>query len=71
MNEPPITEIASYFATHLPDGDVEHRVARNGWRHAIRLARERGADIRWLTDFVLRQAPHDPTLRAHCDALLR
>ena len=70
MPEPQITEIASYFATHLPDDGVEHRTARDGWRRAIRLARQRG-EIAWLTELVARQAPEDPTLQAHCEDLRR
>lgn len=68
MPEPQITEIASYFATHLPSDGVAHGIARDGWRRAIRLARQRG-EIGWLTDLVARQAPDDATLQAHCAVL--
>jgi hypothetical protein len=68
--EPHITEIASYLATTLPEPGSDPAVARDGWRRAIRLARELG-DVRWLTDVVARQAPQDATLQAHCDALRR
>jgi hypothetical protein len=70
MAEPQITEIASYFATHLPSDGVESGIVRDGWRRAIRLARQRG-EIRWLTDLVSRQDPQDGVLQAHCEALHR
>lgn len=70
MAEPQITEIASYFADHLPSDGVEHQVARDGWRHAIRLAREKRV-IGWLTDLVARQDPQDPTLQDYCEQLRR
>lgn len=68
MAEPQITAIASYFTARLPDEGVDPQVTTDGWRRAIRLARERG-DVEWLTDLVARHAPDDPTLQAHCDAL--
>ena len=70
MAEPQITHIATYFATHLPSDGVEHGIVRDGWRRAIRLARQVG-EIGWLTDLVSRQAPTDDTLQAHCEALRR
>ncbi len=70
MAEPQITEIASYIASRLPEEGSDPQVARDGWRRAIRLARQRG-DIGWLTDLVAKQAPEDATLQAHCEALRR
>ena len=68
MAEPQITEIAAYFAARLPDEGVEQSVTRNGWRHALRLAREQGVTD-WLVELVSRQAPDDDTLQAHCETL--
>jgi hypothetical protein len=70
MAEPQITEIASYFATRLPDEGVDTEVTRNGWRHALRLARKQG-NVDWLVDFVTREAPDDATVEAYCEALRR
>jgi hypothetical protein len=70
MAEPQITEIASYFADHLPSDDVDPVEARDSWRRTLRHARRVGA-IRWLTQLVAREAPEDRTLQAHCAALRR
>lgn len=68
MAEPQITDLASALATRLPDADTDPAVAREGWRRALRLARELG-DVAWVTDLVARELPDDPALRARCDAL--
>ncbi len=70
MATPPITEIASYFTARMPDEGVDPQVTRDGWRHALRLARERG-DVGWITELVTREAPDDPVLQAHCESLKR
>ena len=73
MAQPPITEIASYFASHLPTDptdDVGTAEARDAWRQTLRHAQRVGA-MPWLSELVSREAPEDPTLQAHCDALRR
>lgn len=68
MAEPQITDIAGCFATHLPTDGVPVPEAREGWRRALRLAREQG-DAGWLADVAERQAPADAVVKAHCEAL--
>jgi hypothetical protein len=68
--EPQITEIATYIATHLPQGDIPAEEAREEWRARLRHARKTGA-APWLAEIVAGQDPEDPALRAHCDALRR
>jgi hypothetical protein len=68
--EPQITDIASYIATHLPQGDVPADEAREAWRDRLRHARRTGAAT-WLAELVAQQAPEDEDLRAHCDELRR
>ena len=68
MAEPQITEIAADFVTRLPDEGGDPAVAREGWRRALRLARELG-DVGWVAKLVSHRAPDDATLRAHCEAL--
>ncbi|MEZ4316297.1 MAG: hypothetical protein R3F61_02285 [Myxococcota bacterium] len=68
MAEPQITQIASYIAVLLPDEGVDPQTTKEDWRHALRTAREEG-DVEWLVDFIERQAPEDPEMQAHCQAL--
>ncbi|MCA9492560.1 MAG: hypothetical protein KC621_21655 [Myxococcales bacterium] len=70
MAEPQITEIATYLTDRLPDEGVDPSVTREGWRRALRHARERG-DIDRLTEIVARHAPGDEKLEAMCEDLRR
>ena len=70
MPDPQITDIAGYFASHLPTDDIDPAENKEAWRATLRRARRTGA-IGWLTDLVEREAPEDETLKEHCDALRR
>ncbi len=70
MAEPQITDIASYIATHLPQGDVPDTEARDAWRRQLRHAQSTGA-AKWLAELVEQQAPGDEDLRTRLEPLKR